>query len=116
MSTTVSSMPANPRIKALSISSLVSNIAFLLRCTFDLDIELSAISIPIIDIREGHILKAKQATVVMHEGVGKFTVIVKAEVTCRKNAETYIMPVLTEKVDAIIKDILEKEGSGGCSV
>lgn len=76
--------------------------------------ELSNISVPVIDIRIPDSVKVGQrATVLVYDRVGKFTVLVKVEVSSDKYGEVMYHLTEIEKVDAVIRNILDKEGCDG---
>jgi hypothetical protein len=86
------------------------NIAFLVKYTVGPNFDLDAISIPIFAIRGPNDEKlGRKISVVLHEGPGKFTVIIEKRVGWDDN----IVAGLTRKVDKVVNRILEKEGSGG---
>ena len=73
-------------------------------------VRASQISISVIDVRGpnnsevGH-----KATVCIHDGPGKFTVVMCKQVNWGQN----VVIGLGEKVDKAVKDILAKEGNDG---
>jgi hypothetical protein len=86
------------------------NLTFLVKYTGGPNVRASQISITVIDVRGpnnsevGH-----KATVCIHEGPGKFVVVVWKQVEWGQN----VVIGLGEKVDKAIKDILAKEGNDG---
>lgn len=90
--------------------SEAGNTTFLIEYTYYPDFHLSDISIPVIDIRSPDLEKPGQrAAVLVHDGIGKFTVLLKVEISGDKYGE--VIYNLTKRVDAVIRDILDKEGS-----
>ncbi|CAG5182901.1 uncharacterized protein ALTATR162_LOCUS10391 [Alternaria atra] len=103
----------NPRRDALPshvVETIAGNLTFLVKYTGGPNVRASQISITVIDVRGpnnsevGH-----KATVCIHEGPGKFVVVVWKQVEWGQN----VVIGLGEKVDKAIKDILAKEGNDG---
>jgi hypothetical protein len=90
--------------------SHTGNIAFLIKYTFGPGIQASHVSVSVIDVRGPHNSEiGHKVTVCVHDGPGKFTVVVWKQVRWGQNA----VMGLGEKVDKAIKDILAKEGNDG---
>ncbi|RYN42743.1 hypothetical protein AA0112_g1356 [Alternaria arborescens] len=103
----------NPRRDELPshiVETIAGNLTFLVKYTAGPSVRASQISISVIDVRGpnnsevGH-----KATVCIHDGPGKFTVVMCKQVNWGQN----VVIGLGEKVDKAVKDILAKEGNDG---
>lgn len=92
---------------------MIGHIASLAKHTHGSNILLPTISAPVNDVHAPHLEKPGQrATMLVHDGVGKLTGTSgrRSAVTAWGSQELYD---LTEKVDAVICNILDKEGCNG---
>ncbi|KNG47797.1 bzip transcription factor protein [Stemphylium lycopersici] len=92
------------------IETISGNITFLIKYTAGFKVLPSQVSISVFDVRGadnkpvGH-----KAAVCIHGAPGKFKVVVSKEVKWGEN----VVAALSEKVDVVIREILEKEGNEG---
>ncbi len=86
------------------------NIAFLIKYTCGPAIQASQVSVSVINVRglDNNEIGDK-ATICVHEGPGKFTVVISKQVESGQNA----VIGLREKVNKAIEDILANEGNKG---
>jgi hypothetical protein len=88
----------------------IDNLAFLIKYTGGAKVQADRVSVTVIDVRGpnnrelGH-----KITVRLHEGPGKFTVVIWKQVKWGGN----VIIGLSEKADKVIKEILAKEGNKG---